>query len=410
MDSGGSFTFGEFPEDPGPGEHEGASTPRGWVPPEDRLWRHPSEIRPGSGSPRWAPFRSGRSHRTRTTPARWRVTSVLAGALVAALAVTGALYLTSSRAAPPTTATVTSLVSVGPDMAKAVEVVSPSLVTLLPAGHGGSGLATGVVLPAGNLIVTAAAAVAGGERMMVKTADGREMPGEVEGVDSQSGVAVVAVSRRLTPSSFVDEPVGAKQIAIAACRCSEASSGTANKQLASAVPAPEVAMGMIRQVGAPASDGGPALVDAIEVEVPLGPSAWGSVLLDDEGGVLGVLAAERSSRDDTVGYFVPAPLAVGVADELAQHHKVVRGWLGVVCQNYDGAGAQVTSVLPASPAAAAGLQPGDVLEAVDSKAVLSLTDLQARLYASPPGTQLVLTLLRGGAVDTTAVTVGAGPS
>ncbi len=327
----------------------------------------------------------------------------------AALAAGGALYLATDGPAPPTTATVTSLVSIGPDMANVISAISPSLVTLLPARHRDSRSATGVVLPSGDLIITAAAAVTSGERVTVQTADGRRLRGQVVGVDGQSGIAVVVVPRRLTPGSFVDEPIGTKQIAIAACRCAQGSKTTGNRHGAAAKPAPEVAMSMITQVGAPASEGGPALVEAIEAEVPLGRSAWGSVLLDDDGGVLGVLAAERSSGSDTVGYFVPASLAVGVADELAKDHKVVRGWLGVVCHNDAGEGAQVTSVLPGSPAAAAGLQPGDVLEAVDSDSVSSLADLQARLYASPPGTELKLTILHGTAVQIAAVRVGADP-
>jgi S1-C subfamily serine protease len=89
---------------------------------------------------------------------------------------------------------------------------------------------------------------------------------------------------------------------------------------------------------------------------------------------------------------------------------VHRGWLGVLCQDDDSIGAAVTTVLPGSPASLAGLRPGDVVEAVDSHLVRSLADLQARLYTSAPGTQLELTVLRDGAVDTTAVTLVSPPT
>lgn len=331
------------------------------------------------------------------------------------MAAAAALYLTSSGPPHPASATDTSLVSVGPDVAKVAEVVSPSLVTLAPADHSKhTGDATGVVMPAGDLIVTAAAAVDDGEHVVVVSADGRKLSGEVEGVDARSGVAVVVVAQRLVPASFADEVIANRQIAIAACRCqgSDAAQNGGGARTLSDLSMPEMAMGMIRAVGTAAGydAAGAALIDPIEAEIPLGPTAWGSVLLDGDGSVLGVLDAEHSTGGDTFGYFVPAPLALAVADELAHDHRVVRGWLGVMCEDDGGNGAVVTEVIPGSPAAAAGLQPGDVVEAVDSSPVSSLADLQARLYGSPPGTHLVITVLRGGAVEATPVTVGADPS
>jgi S1-C subfamily serine protease len=296
-------------------------------------------------------------------------------------------------------------VTIGPDVMNVVDAVEPSLVSLIPAGSSsGNADATGVVLPAGNLVLTAAGAVNDGEHLMVVSSQGQRQSGEVTAVDDPSGVAVVLVQDAMTPGSFVDEPVTPRQLAVAACRCVQ-TAGTGDGTGAS----PSVAVGMVRATGGN-DDGGPSLVDAIEAEMPLGHGAWGSVLLDDEGDVLGILDGERSSDGDTFGYFVPASLAVAVADELARDHTVRRGWLGVMCQDDGGAGAAVTTVLPGSPAAAAGMEPGDVVEAVDSHLVSSLADLQARLYVSPPGTTLALTVVRAGAVHTVPVTVSAGPS
>jgi S1-C subfamily serine protease len=70
----------------------------------------------------------------------------------------------------------------------------------------------------------------------------------------------------------------------------------------------------------------------------------------------------------------------------------------------------VTTVIPGSPASAAGLRPGDVVEAVDSHLVASLADLQARLYALTPGTRLQITFVRAGGVATTDATLVSLPS
>ena len=65
--------------------------------------------------------------------------------------------------------------------------------------------------------------------------------------------------------------------------------------------------------------------------MPLGPTSWGGVLLDSHGRVIGILDGQMNLGNDTIGLFVPAPLAEGVALELAQTHRVDHGWLGVEC-------------------------------------------------------------------------------
>lgn len=394
VDSGGPFSLGSFPEDFGPEEPDPEQPARGWLPPEDRLWRHPSELRSSpTTSPEPGSSRSGM---------RW--TLLAAGALSVVVATTVAAVVTGDRSTN-LTATDTS-VAVGPDVVKVVEAVEDSLVSLIPSGRSHPAAhATGVVLPSGDLVVTAASAVHEGEHLSVVSANGQRQTGTVEGVDDLAGVAVVWVHEKLVPGSFADEPVSPEQLAVAACRCN---SGVSQ---ATADPPPDVALGMVRAEGTQAVDsGGPPVLDAIEVEMPLGASALGSVLLDDAGGVIGVLDGERNVGGATVGYFVPTSLAVAVADELAHDHSVSAGWLGVVCQDEAGGGAMVLEVLPGSPAATAGLEPGDVVEAVDSHLVSSLADLQARLYVASPGTSLVLTVLRAGTVKTMPVTVAAKPS
>lgn len=421
MDSGGPFAFGELPEEFGlQGFGSEADAPqRGWLPPEDRLWRHPSELR-GSSSP---PSTATGTRRGRPVN-RWMAATVgvVGAAAVASVAVavtrgpgpaatpfaTGAVAASdTSLAVSPAQAasgTKTSAVSVGPDVVKIVDAARASLVTLLAGGGGGSTRATGIILPGGHLVATAAASIGAATRFEVVSADGHRQSGEVIGTDARSGVAVIRVPNQLTAASFADEPVTAHELAVAACMCGVSAPSSGTNQA-------DVALEMVHQVGTAATlDGGPTLVDAIEAEMPPWPSSWGTVLLDDQGQVLGILDGERNVGSDVFGYFVPAPLAVGVADELAEAHQVARGWLGVVCADAAGGGAQVTTVLPGSPAAVAGLRPGDVVEAVDAHAVATLADLQARLYTSRPGTRLLLTLLRDDGVTTTSVTVQSSPS
>ena len=422
MDTG-PFFFGEPPDDLG-GLGFGAdpdALQRGWLPPEDRLWRHPSEIQGSGPRPVSDDQASSDTPRRGRSGNRWMgaAAGVVGAAAVAsvAVAVTRGPSTTSSApraiAASDTALTTAPAASgssasrpvtiVGPDVMKMVDTMRASLVSLsAQAGSSVAGRVTGVVLPGGSLVVTAAASVGSATSFDVVTVDGRRHNGKLVGVDARSGVAVVSVQDHLQPASFGDNDVSADQLAVAACVCGggASSAGTA-----------DVAIGMVRAVGTTATlDGGPSLVNAIEAEMPLGPSSWGSVLLDDHGQVIGILDGERSTGDDVFGYFVPTSLALGVADELATSHHVAKGWLGVVCTDAPGGGAEVTTVLPGSPAATAGLHPGDVVEAVDTRGVASLADLQALLYTSLPGTKLQLTVLRNGSVSTTPVVVRASPS
>jgi S1-C subfamily serine protease len=267
---------------------------------------------------------------------------------------------------------------------------------------------TGIVLPGGDLAVTAAAAVGKASRVQIVTSSGQHRWVRVLGRDPHSGIAVVSTGGGLTPANFADGDVEPGELTIAACLC-----GSAAVAAAAAADFPAaVAVGEIRKVGASVTlSSGTDLVDTIEADMPLGPAPWGGVLLDGRGQVVGVLDARTTTVTGRTGLFVPATLAVGVARELASSHKVEHGWLGIKCTDMpnDG-GARITAIMAGSPAAAAGLHQGDVVEAVDLQRVNSLADLQASLYTSPPGTSVSLLLDRSGQDVVTTMTLAGSPT
>src|SRR5579864_8351882 len=382
MERGGPFTGGDIPEDPEAGDDGAGAVQRGWVPPEDRLWRHPSEIA-GLGPPRPTPpfFETGAGgwHRRRSPRASLAAGVVGAAAIATTIAVvlafvdtkgtTTSLKTESPGGSDMITAATTSLTSmpvVGHDVTRLVASVRPSLVGLEPLNATGPAHMTGVVLPGGDLVVTAAAAVAGAVELEVVTAQGKRLRGKVVGSDAHSGVAVISTEGGLTPATFADEEVKPNDLDIVACLCSREKSSSTS-------PAPAAAaVGMVQEVGtAVALVDGPNLVNVIEAEMPLGPTSWGGVLLDSHGSVIGILDGQMSAGNDTIGVFVPAPLAEGVALQLAKTHQVSHGWLGVVCADQAPRGASVTKILPGSPASKAGLKPGDVVVAVGTHGVSS---------------------------------------
>ncbi len=402
MARGGPLGGGETPEDPDGTGDEADSPQRGWVSPEDRLWRHPSEIahlglpRPvpslfGTGAGRWQRRRTSRASLAAGVVGVAAVATTLAVvlSLVDSKATTATLrneVLRGSSTLPASTTSLTSMPLVGHDVMQLVASVRPSLVGLEPLDAAGPTHMTGVVLPGGDLVVTAASAVAGATELDVVTAAGKRLRGQVVGRDAQSGVAVISTDGGLAPATFADEEVQPDDIDIVACLCDGAATASTLS-----VPVASAAVGMVEEVGTGvALDGGPDLVNTIEAEMPLGPRSWGGVLLDSHGRVIGILDGQMNAGNDAIGVFVPAPLAEGVALELAKTHRVEHGWLGVVCTDQGAPGAEVTSILPGSPASKAGIKPGDLVVAVDAHPVSSVADLKERLYTVPPGTTVQL--------------------
>ncbi|MGD0378440.1 MAG: PDZ domain-containing protein [Acidimicrobiales bacterium] len=416
----GGLTGGDIPEDPDGSGDEAGIPQRGWLSPEDRLWRHPSEIS-ASGPPR--PLGPGLEPGTAGANRRRAYRSSLAAGVVgiAAVATTLAVVLSlvdsqGTTAAPKlgtqggvdavaaSTTSLTSMPMVGHDVMRLVASVRPSLVGLEPVGANGPINMTGVVLPGGALVVTAASAVAGASELDVITATGKRLRGQVVGSDADSGVAVIETGGGLTPATFADEDVQPSDLDIVACLCAEQTSTAASSDEPAAA-----AVGMVEEVGTEVSvEGGVNLVNAIEAEMPLGPTSWGGVLLDNHGRVLGILDGQMSAGNDTIGLFVPAPLAEGVALELAKNHQVDHGWLGVSCTDRDG-GAEVTSIFPGSPALKAGLTTGDVVVGVDTHPVDSVADLKERLYTVSPGTTVQLEVDRGAGHSVVSVKLADTP-
>jgi S1-C subfamily serine protease len=399
MDSGGFFN-GDNPDDTeGPGEEDALQ--KGWIAPDDRLWRHPSEL---SQYSRHASF--GRS------PSRdlWRERrGALAVGTFSAAAVVAAAAVLLAFANPQTsstsgrlTATEASLVtipSVSPGIVSAVRTLRPSLVELSSVQGNRQDPVTGVVLPGGHQIVASAVSIGDSSRVDVVTATGRRIAGNVVAVDDESGVALVSTQEALEPATFANEPVYPGELAVTAC--------LQPGQGSSPALTTDVAEAMVKKVGDVPAQGQPVLMDAIKADMPVSAN-WDGVLLNGNGAVIGIPAKRAGGSDETAGFFVPAALALGVADELAASHRVQPGWIGVRATDApDYEGASITEVLSGSPAAAAGLMPGDVVTTVDGKRVMSLPDLQATLYTVEPGRNVQVVVERAGSVLNMSVTVAA---
>jgi S1-C subfamily serine protease len=169
------------------------------------------------------------------------------------------------------------------------------------------------------------------------------------------------------------------------------------------------------------------LPDIIQTSAAINPGNSGGALVDLAGDVIGVptLAALEPQSNGLggaapgLGFAIPSNLVTDIGGQLIAHNGHVvnshRAELGVgvvtvVDPTGQPAGMGVVSVVPGGPAAAAGIQPGDVITAVNSTPVHQAADLAAALAALDPGQKAGITLTTAqSATRTVTVTLGQLP-
>ena len=167
---------------------------------------------------------------------------------------------------------------------------------------------------------------------------------------------------------------------------------------------------------------GGALTEFLQIDAPINQGNSGGPTFDMTGRVIGVNTAIYSPNGGSVGigFAIPANAAKQVIADLKRNGKVERGWLGVriqpvtpeIAEGFDlevPRGALVASVEAESPAAAAAIQPGDVILAWDGRQVRKLKDLSRFVAATPAGREVEVAVWRKGRETSVSVVTGVLP-
>jgi serine protease Do len=163
--------------------------------------------------------------------------------------------------------------------------------------------------------------------------------------------------------------------------------------------------------------------DYIQIDAPINKGNSGGPAFNVNGNVIGVNTAIFSPSGGSVGigFDIPAQTAEMVVAQLKEHGYVNRAWLGVQIQPVTAgiadslgmkkaAGAIVDQPQPASPAAKAGIQAGDVIVAVNNEPIKDSRELAQKIGMMMPGTSVKLTLLHKGEAKTMELTLGKMPN
>jgi putative serine protease PepD len=382
------------------------------LPPEDRVWRHPSELASGMPAPAaWvAPASPGR-----------RPLLALAGAcLTGAALACGALWLTrptwvsETTSAPPRAAasisppsTVASYAAAGVPTVALADALAPHLVAVQAQVDGTWRSGTGVRLADANAILVAAPLVEGAGFIAV-TVGGRRTGATLAGTDPATGTAIVVLASAATSSFPTDRALLAsptragEAVAVVGVRAGE--DGSDDQRV---VPT------SVSATGLRASVGDLVLHDALQLDRTLPADALGAVVVDASGHLVGVVVATGDA--DGMAVAVPGRAALVAAADLLDDGEVRRAWLGVEAADVDPAtatvldiagGALVTSVQGSSPAAAAGLRSGDVITRIGELEVDDASDLVLAIQAGRPGEELEVRWQRGADAQEASVTLG----
>lgn len=393
-----------------PDDDAGGSGPP--LPPDDRLWRHPSEM--GALAPPRAAASAPARRARGSSP--WTVAAVaaLAGAALASsvLTVSGTLERTTVEPAVEkvaVTPVVSSPMLPGDRGVPALaERVSPSIVRVVVHGADAAKVVSGVVFRTDGLVLTSAHELTGSRSVTVVLHDGQRHEAEVVGTDLATDVAVVRIAARGLPVAVLGSSssleVGTPAVAFG---CPHGAGET-----------PRLTTGVVSGLDRRVVAHGVALHGMIQTDAPIEAAAAGGPLVDANGSVVGITTAVTGAEDAGFGYATPIDLVAHVAEQLVSSGHAVHSWLGVEGADLPTAeadalrlagGAVVNEVAAGGPAAAAGLSAGDVIVEIEGTEVASSSDLVVLVRRHRPGDTIAVTYHRHGRPTETSVTLGQRP-
>ncbi|MGF1507346.1 MAG: PDZ domain-containing protein [Chloroflexi bacterium] len=262
--------------------------------------------------------------------------------------------------------------------------------------------ATGIVWSADGLIVTAHHVVTRDEDITVGLPNGERVSADLVGRDPHTDLAILrAHAEGLTAATWADlDAARIGHIVLAVGR-----PGTS----------PQATLGIISALGDSwrAPSGG-SIERYLQTDVVMYPGFSGGPLIDVNGHALGM---NTSSLVRGVSVALPGNTISRVADTLVQHGRMRQGYLGVGVQPVrlpeelqqeldQETGLLIMNVAKGSPAAHAELLMGDTIVTFDGMAVRQMDDLLSALSGDKIGTEVPVTIIRGGEIREAAVTIG----
>lgn len=378
------------------------------LPPEDRLWRHPSELGQSVAA---APPTASRP---------WGI--ALAAGLTGAVLATAVVALVGGVPPRVVEREVVERVAVQPVVSSPLirgdrgvvaiaEAMRPAIVRVDVVEGRTVSAGSGVLFRDNGHILTNAHVVDGADRIEVVLTDARTFEADVIGVDRLTDIAVIRIEGDDFPSAVLGATselrVGEPAVAIGSPL--------------GLVGGPSVTTGVISAVGRRLENPhGEPLHDMIQTDAPIAPGSSGGALVDSRGAVIGITTVIALGSDGgQFGFAIPIEIARAVAEDLIESGHAKHVWIGIEGGDLPmeqanelgvKGGAFVRDVMRNSPAATAQLEAGDVIVAVDNRPVVSMSALIVALRAHEPGHAVQVRYLRDGRSATVTMRLAERPA
>jgi len=258
---------------------------------------------------------------------------------------------------------------------------------------------SGFAIDDSGFLITNEHVVRGADSIVVTDAQGRVHPATVVGADELTDIAVLRIEGGRVPAAPLgtssDLMVGEPAIAI----------GNPFGYLLANAEA-TVTAGVISGVGRDirsADERQTLLADMVQTDASINPGNSGGPLVNADGQVIGVNSSifSRSGGSEGLGFAIPIDRALRIVDELGEFGRIRRPFVGVDAMAVESdtlvfSETLVRRVAPGSSAAAAGLEPGDVLVAIGGRPVASPLDWEVGLLDAGVGSEVDVTYRRNG--------------
>ncbi|GIG65214.1 S1C family serine protease [Phytomonospora endophytica] len=292
-----------------------------------------------------------------------------------------------------------------------VEKVLPSVVEITTA----EGLGSGIIYDDAGHVVTNAHVVGSATTFEVTPAVGGDtLEATLVASYPAEDIAVIQVRGDLpgSPATFADSTQLKVGQIVLAMGNPLGLTGSVSQGIVSAVGRTETER---RTADSP----GATLADMIQTTAAINPGNSGGALADLAGNVVGIPTLAATGAQDGaaapgIGFAISASTATRIADQLIADGKVVdsdRAALGVTVRGVIDSqsralGVGVVAVNAGGPAATAGIQPGDIITAIDGTPIPTVTELNVLLASKKPGDQVTVTITRADSNMDVPVTLG----
>ena len=258
-------------------------------------------------------------------------------------------------------------------------------------------LGSGVIFRDQGHILTNHHVIGGADDIQVSLRDGRSIKAKVIGSDPETDLAVLKIELNNLPAITLGK---SERVRIG--------------DVALAIGNPfgvgqTVTMGIVSATGRSAL-GINTFENFIQTDAAINPGNSGGALVDARGHLIGINTAIFSQTGGSVGigFAIPTSIAKGVMEQIIEHGRPLRGWLGIEAQaltpelleafglKKGTEGLVITTLYRNGPAHKAGIEPGDVLIAVDGKKTGDAREVLLAISGHKPGERIKLELMREG--------------